>query len=492
MEEKNRKAGILLGVSSLPSRFGIGDFGENAYRFLDLLSQSGFSLWQILPLAPLGYGHSPYQPFSSFAMDELYLDLDQLAEEGLIQKAPDFHAGESKIAYEEIRAFKASYLKKAYRAEMKKNPSLLEEFCLTHPWAKEYSVFDAFHSKHQNSWDTWTKKEKEWVEEKGLLSKASQDEASYRLYLQVKLYQQWGKLHDYAKSKGIQIVGDLPFYVGYDSCDVWTNQDCFLLDPQSKKPTFIAGVPPDYFSATGQRWGNPIYDWDKLQKDHFRFIIDRILGNAEIYDILRLDHFRAFDTYWKIPSSCPTAVDGEWVEAPGYELFDALFRASPSLNIIAEDLGDLRPEVLTLRDHYHFPGMNVIQFTFHDYEIEGKGKWDEENSVCYLGTHDNDTILSYFYSLPEEEQARWVYALQQKGFGEGTMPERLISYCLAKKAKYAILTMQDVLELDSEARTNVPGTVDDRNWTWRMASFDDFIAHLPFLKEQIQKSGRGA
>lgn len=492
MNDNKRKAGILLGVSSLPSRFGIGDFGENAYRFLDLLSEAGFSLWQILPLAPLGYGHSPYQPFSSFAMDELYLDLDQLSAEGLIEKAPDFHTLDPKIAYEEIRAFKAPYLRKAYRAEMKKNPSLLEDFCLAHPWAKEYSVFDAFHSKHQSSWDTWSKKEKEWVEEEGPLSKANQAEASYRLYLQAKLYQQWDKLHRYARSKGIQIVGDLPFYVGYDSCDVWTNQDCFLLDPLSKKPTFIAGVPPDYFSSTGQRWGNPIYDWDRLKKDGFRFIIERILGNAEIYDILRLDHFRAFDTYWKIPSSCPTAVDGEWVEAPGYELFDALFKASPHLNIIAEDLGDLRPEVLTLRDHYSFPGMNVIQFTFHDFEIEGKGKWDEENSVCYLGTHDNDTILSFFYSLPEQEQARWVYALERKGFLEGTMPERLIAYCLQKKAKLAILTMQDILELDSDARTNVPGTVDDRNWTWRMASFDAFLLRLPFLKGQIEKSGRGA
>ena len=489
--ENNRKAGVLLGVASLPGRFGIGDFGPSAYRFLEDLHEAGFAIWQILPLAPLGYGHSPYQPYSSFAMDELYADLDALYEEGLLkEKAPSFQPGGDKIAYEEIRPFKQACLRKAFFAEMRKDPDCLNRFASAHPWAKDYAVFDSFHQKRQCAWMDWPKAEKDWILTRPALSQAKQKEASFRLYVQYKLYQQWDKLHEYAKKLGIQIVGDLPFYVGIDSCDVWANQGEFLLDPETKAPTFIAGVPPDYFSATGQRWGNPIYDWDRMQKEKFSFIIDRILRNADIYDILRLDHFRAFDTYWKIPSSCPTAVEGEWIEAPGYALFDELFARKPGLPIIAEDLGDLRPEVLTLRDHYHFPGMNVIQFTFHDFELEGKGNWDEPNSVVYLGTHDNDTTLSFFYSQPEEEQARWVYALQRKGIAEGSICERLITYALEKKAALSILSMQDILELDAEARTNVPGTVDNRNWTWKISSLSPFEERLPYLSSLLEKSGR--
>ncbi len=490
--ENKRKAGVLIGVNSLPSRFGIGDFGQQAYHFVDLLSEAGFSLWQILPLAPLGYGHSPYQPYSSFAMDELYIDLDALHKEGLIKEAPDFNPTGEKIAYEGVRAFKEPFLREAFSAELKKSPSILKKFCLTHPWAKDYSVFSAFHEEEKQSWDQWDPKRRDWVANRTPLRGKMKQEADYRLYLQYKLYQQWDALHEYANSKGIQIIGDLPFYVGFDSCDVWTDQGTFLLDPTTKQPSFIAGVPPDYFSATGQRWGNPIYDWDKLQKEDFSFIINRIALNAKIYDILRLDHFRAFDTYWKIPSSCPTAVEGAWIEAPGYALFDTLFQKYPDLKIIAEDLGDLRPEVLTLRDHYAFPGMNVIQFTFHDYEIEHKGKWDEENSVVYLGTHDNDTTLSFFYSQSEEEQAKWVLALSNYGINEGTICQRLIHYSLKKKADYVLLSMQDILGLDAYSRTNVPGTVDDRNWTWKMSSFDEFEKALPELSSFLKQEGRSA
>ncbi len=492
MEKASRKAGILIGVASLPGEYGIGDFGKNSYRFIDKLASAGFSLWQILPLAPLGYGHSPYQPFSSFAMDEIYLDLDALYDEGLIEKPSPFMGETDKIAYEDVRAYKLPYLRQAFLAEKKRAPRCLSSFKKSHAWASDYSVFASFHEKHQASWDTWPLEERDWIKERPALRGKKKEEADFRLYLQYKLYQQWDKLHAYAKSKGIEIIGDLPFYVGFDSCDVWRNQDTFLLDPSSKQPTFIAGVPPDYFSATGQRWGNPIYDWEKLAKEDFAFIENRIALNAKIYDILRLDHFRAFDTYWKIPSSCPTAVEGEWVEAPGYALFDSLFAKYPELNIIAEDLGDLRPEVLTLRDHYSFPGMNVIEFTFHDYELSHKGKWDEENAVCYLGTHDNETIIGFFYDLPEHEQAEWVYALEQKGIDQGPMNDRLIRYCFQKKAKYALVSMQDILGLDKEARTNIPSTVDNRNWTWKMSDFASFEEKLPSLEKVLEETGRKA
>jgi 4-alpha-glucanotransferase len=265
------------------------------------------------------------------------------------------------------------------------------------------------------------------------------------------------------------------------------------LDPQDRKPAFIAGVPPDYFSATGQRWGNPIYDWKHLEDTDFAFIEDRIRINAKVYDIIRLDHFRAFDTYWKIPSSCPTAIDGKWIEAPGYAFFDSLFKKQ-KLAIIAEDLGDLRPEVLVLRDHYDFPGMNVVEFTFHDAEISGDEKkhalWNSLNSVCYLGTHDNDTILGYYNDLPEEEKELWDKAIAKLQLKGETIPEKMIRYCLSKDCAYAVIALQDLLGLDGKARINVPGIIDDVNWTWRLVSFkplEEKIVRLGELNKEYHR-----
>ena len=486
-----KKGGILLAISSLPSSYGVGDFGKNAYHFVDLLSEGGFSLWQILPLNPLGYGHSPYQPFSSFAIDEIYMDLDALHKEGLIKEPKPYRPDIDRTDYEGARAYKLPLLREAFKKELAEKPNLLKDFMKKNPWVKDYAAFRVF--KEENGgvcWDQWPLKDQQWVEKRPSLTGKRKEEFDFHVYLQYKLYQQWDKLHAYANDNGIQIIGDVPFYVGFDSADVWGNQDTFLLDPESKQPTFIAGVPPDYFSETGQRWGNPLYDWDKLAKEDFAFVQNRILLNAKIYDIVRLDHFRAFDTFWKIPASCETAIDGEWVEAPGYALFDSLFKKAPSLSLIAEDLGDLRPEVLTLRDHYSLPGMNVIEFTFGPYELEHDGDWDAENSVAYLGTHDNDTMLSYFYELEDMEQAKWVLALQNHGIDGGTMVDRMIRYCLAKRAKFAVLAMQDILELDGDCRMNVPSTVNDINWTWKMKDFDAFQAKLPRLAILLHDAGR--
>jgi 4-alpha-glucanotransferase len=314
--------------------------------------------------------------------------------------------------------------------------------------------------------------------------------SNYEIWLQKTLYSQWKKLHDYANSKGVRLIGDVPFYVGFDSCDVWANQDSFLLDPETKKPLWIAGVPPDYFSKTGQRWGNPIYNWDLLEKRDFSFIINRLKLNGELYDVIRLDHFRAFDTYWKIPASCPTAIEGSWVEAPGYKLFDLFFKKVPNLEIIAEDLGDLRPQVLTLRDHYNFPGMNVIEFTFFDAEIAKKPGYNRENMVAYLGTHDNDPLKSYYNKLDLQSQGDWDRALDIKKMPKGSINERLINYELSLQAKYAIFSIQDLLELGDESRLNKPGIIDDVNWTWRMLDYDAFEAkleHLKSLNSQYQR-----
>ena len=489
-----RKVGILLPIASLPSKVGIGDFGGEAYKFVDLLASGDIKLWQILPLNPLGYGHSPHQPFSSFAIDEIYADLDELAARGDFPFTGSNYPFESRIHYEEVRDFKQKYLKASYEVEIKKDPHCIDEFVKEHDWVVSWAYFMMFKREFPGCWDSWPKAYKEFLEKKSKLPKAKEDAYNYEIWLQMTLYRQWDKLHAYANSKGIQIIGDIPFYVGFDSVDVWANQDQFLLDPETKQPTFIAGVPPDYFSATGQRWGNPIYDWEKMEKENFAFIKKRIVENAKMYDIIRLDHFRAFDTYWKIPSSCETAIDGEWIEAPGYKLFDSLFKEHPELKkaIIAEDLGDLRDEVLELRDHYDFPGMNVVEFTFHDAEVtkEEHDTWDKENAVVYLGTHDNDTMLSHFYLLDDVEQGEWVNALSHLGYNDGSMVNRLIRYALNKKARYVVFAMQDILELDAYARLNVPGAVDDVNWTWKLVDFGDFERKLPEFKAMIKEAKR--
>jgi len=487
----DRVSGVLCPVSALPSRFGCGDFGKESRLFVDLLKEGGFALWQILPLNPLGYGHSPYQPFSSFALEEIYVDLDELSDKKLCPPAGDFQKGAQKVDYEAIRSFKAPYLKAAYREEMERDPGCLDHFVATHPWVIGWSLF--MMNKRRNgmaSWESWPKEQQEMITTHPALNAEEEEAAKYEIWLQKTLYGQWQALKTYANQNGIRLVGDVPFYVGFDSCDVWANQESFLLDPETRKPLWIAGVPPDYFSKTGQRWGNPIYDWNLLEKRHFAFIINRLKLNGELYDVIRLDHFRAFDTYWKIPASCPTAIEGAWIEAPGYKLFDRFFQEVPGLEIIAEDLGDLRPEVLTLRDHYNFPGMNVVEFTFHDAEIVKKPGFDRANMVAYLGTHDNDPLKSYFSLLPSEEQKLWLKALDEKEIPQGDINERLIAYELSLKAKYAIFAMQDLLALGAESRLNKPGIIDEYNWTWRMVDYAPFQAKVEHFKHLNAEYGR--
>ena len=490
MDKNLRCAGILFPIASLPSKYGVGDFGRSAYEFVDALADSGYKIWQILPLNPLGYGHSPYQPFSSYAIEELYIDLAALVKDGLIEEPAPFHQDDEKIAYEDIRAYKFPYLQKAYEKDIKKGKKKLLSFMEAHPFAKHYGYFMANKRLHNmESWQYWSEEEKkmgvEMPEPKGEYGKRYY----FEVWLQMRLYEQYEKLHEYARSKGLSIVGDVPFYVGYDSCDVYSEPSLFLLNPETLEPTFIAGVPPDYFSATGQRWGNPIYDWKKLEETGFDFLNRRLVSNAELYDIIRLDHFRAFDTYWKIPSSCPTAIEGEWILAPGYAFFDQLLAKYPNINIIAEDLGDLRPEVLVLRDHYGFPGMNVVEFTFPAF-INKSGEWaDKENMVAYVGTHDNDTAKGFVEKLKPEEKERWDATLKEQGY-EGTTVHMLLEFLLSLKAKWAIISLSDLLEKGNEARINVPGVIDDVNWTYREKDMEVIRKALLESKELLNKHGR--
>ena len=486
-----RTSGILLAVSSLPSPHGIGDFGPSAYAFIDALSQSGIKLWQVLPLNPLGYGNSPYQPYSSKAIDELYISLDFLVRDGYLPSVKPFKKQREKVAYDEVRTFKTGYLKTAFASF--KPSSQYQRFIKDNPWVETFAIFMTFKSLHQlNMWTLWPKEFKTFIHNRAIDLTPYQPEIQYHQFIQFILYQQFMALKTYANRHGVLLVGDIPIYVGIDSVDVWTNQAQFLLTAEGE-PTHIAGVPPDYFSATGQRWGNPLYHWDVMEKDGFKFWLDRLGYLQTLFDIIRIDHFRAFDTYWKIPSSCPTAVEGAWIEAPGYALFDAIKKHLPTLAIIAEDLGDLRPQVLTLRDHYQLPGMKIAQFELPIYP-DHRGKLPPavmpkiaSHTVIYTGTHDNQTTMGWFAKLASPSQKRLLSLLQDF---EGNAAEKLIQFTLHSPSSYAIIPMQDLLSLEDDARMNTPGTIGSPNWEWKLKDWHKFLAILPTLKTWLTAAKR--
>ena len=487
-----RKSGILLAVSSLPSNYGIGDFGPQAYAWLRLLKKAGVKAWQVLPLNPLGYGNSPYQPYSSNAMDELYLSLDTLKKEKLLQSIKPFQKTSKSVNYDAVRQFKTPYIQKAFQAF--KPHREFDSFIKSNSWVRKYAIFITFKKLNQlRLWTEWPKEYKDFGNNPTQNLSAFESRIQYEMFIQFKLFQQWTSLRKFAKKLGIELIGDIPIYVGIDSDDVWFNQDQFLLDAEGN-PTHIAGVPPDYFSKTGQRWGNPLYRWDKMEKDGFQFWLQRLKYNATLFDTIRIDHFRGFDTYWKIPVSCPTAVEGAWIEAPGYALFNALKKEYPRLNIIAEDLGDLRPQVLALRDHFKLPGMKIIQFVIelnpHQQERNDKPYLTTSNAVAYTGTHDNQTTLGWFKQMSLESQTILKRYLKKQGLIKGSTTLQMVTFTLQSLANLAVIPLQDILELDDRARMNTPGTVGSPNWEWKLVNFNLFNKKIPLLKKLNKQTKR--
>lgn len=480
-----RESGILMPLSSLPSSYGIGELGAETLSFVENLKETGITIWQLLPLNPLGYGNSPYQPYSSCAGDEIYISLEELYRQGLIEKLPEeFQAMEKRVDYEKVRAFKEPYLREAY-SRFEKTEAY--EAFISQDWVYDYGMFRALKKKNGgNCWNQWEEEDKNWPMTREERSEEIQDEVNYHMVLQYLFFSQWMKIKSYANEKGIRIMGDVPFYVGVDSVDVWGARENFLLDAEGK-PVFIAGVPPDYFSATGQRWGNPIYDWEYLKEQNYQFWLDRIGYSSQLFDLIRIDHFRAFDTYWKIPAFCPTAVDGEWVEAPGYEVLALLQEKLPDVELVAEDLGDLRPEVVELKEHFHLKGMKVLEFS-----IDTSGKYardtfgEEENMIIYTGTHDNDTLMQWYESLSVAGRRKVRSFLKRQGISTGSVRERLLTYTLNSKAAYAIVPMVDVLGLGKEGRMNLPGTVGSPNWEWRMPDQDRIRKGLGQYRKLIE------
>lgn len=484
----DRAAGVLMPVASLPSKEGTGTLGREAYKFVDLLSEMGFRIWQILPLNPLGYGNSPYQPFSSYAGDALYVDLELLRRAGYSGGEGDDWVPEGdpgRIDYERARAWKEPRLRGAYEAFRRKGRPEPEfaSFCKME-WVYPYAVFMAMkRSNGMRCWNEWPPEQRDWFKNRSCDLTALEDEIGYQMFVQYFFYNQWMALKDYANRKGVSIMGDVPFYVGLDSMDVWASREDFLLTGDGR-PTHVAGVPPDFFSATGQRWGNPIYNWQKLTEKDFTFWVNRLKYSSRLYDIVRIDHFRAFDTYWKIPASCPTAVEGEWVEAPGYAFFLELYRKLPGIRIVAEDLGDLRPEVLKLRDDLGLMGMNIAQFTLPHRE------WSEEHQLIYTGTHDNQTVQGWYAGLSAGDRRLLRKKLAKYGPAKERAYHLVLRYVLESKAALAVVPLADILGLDDKARLNTPGTVGSPNWQWRLTGWRGLRDKQGFLRELVIRSGR--
>ncbi len=494
-----RSSGILLHPTSLPGSYGIGDLGSGAYRFVDFLQESDQQVWQILPLGPTGAGNSPYLAYSALAGNPLMISLDILYGDRLLTpedletvKKAFALQDPNRVSFELVIKEKYPYYLKAFRAftELDQNTQYNQEFskfCQDYGyWLDDYALYMSLKEHYENApWYQWeesiAKREPEGIEKWEI--KLS-EEIEYHKFLQFTFFRQWRNLKDYANSRGIQIFGDIPIYVAHDSVDVWANQSIFRLDEKTGAAALMAGVPPDYFSATGQLWGNPVYNWEEVKKTNFSWWVQRIKGMLEFVDIMRIDHFRGFEAYWAVKEGELTALNGEWLKAPGDEFFAVLQQELGDLPIVAEDLGVITPEVETLRDKYGFPGMKILQFAFDD----DRGNqflpfnYKDCNCVVYTGTHDNDTTVGWFEKRNFSDRQKVVDYL-----GGAISPQgihwNLISNAMSSIANMAIFPLQDVLGLGSWSKMNTPGTVLN-NWTWRYSDdtlTDDVTGHLGYL-----------
>ncbi len=476
----HRSSGILLHPTSLPGGFGIGDFGGEARAFIDFLAAAGQRLWQVLPLGPTGYGNSPYQSLSAFAGNTLLFDPRQLIADGLLTPEDVVHPefSEDHVEFEAVRQFKDELLGKAYKNFKSDSPSNVRaefaEFCEASAWwLDDYALFRAL--KDAQGGSEWTAWDRDLSERRPAALENARvelhDPIAAQKFFQFVFFRQWKALRDYCHPRDIRIIGDLPIFVAHDSADVWAHREYFKLD-DTGKPTLVAGVPPDYFSETGQLWGNPVYDWERLRADGFKWWIDRVRFALEQFDFLRIDHFRGFAACWEIPAGETTAQNGQWIPAPGREVFTALTEALGDLPIIAENLGVITPDVEDLREEFGFPGMRVLQFAFGSdaANVHLPHNYTRDVTV-YTGTHDNDTTTSWFASLSKSEpnQTERDFCLKYVGSNGQEIHWDLIRAALASVADTAIIPLQDVLGLRSETRMNLPAS-QSGNWIWRLVA----------------------
>jgi len=468
-----RSAGILMHPTSLPGRCGMGDLGREAYRFVDFLADTGVGLWQLMPLGPTGFGDSPYACFSAFAGNPMLISPELLAEEGLlspkdIASAPPFP--DNHVEYGPVIQFRKQLLAMAWEGFKSGADAALknafDEFCRIQAlWLDDFALFMALKEIFGLAWNSWDRDLMR--RQPDALWRAAQEHAPLvqaQKFTQYLFFKQWKALKQYANRKGVRIIGDIPIFVAYDSADVWAHPELFHLD-ENRNPNVVAGVPPDYFSQTGQLWGNPLYRWDAMKRDGFRWWVARIRANLEMVDIIRLDHFRGFEAYWEVPAGEKTAVNGRWVKAPGSEFFQTIRGTVGDVPIIAEDLGVITPPVEELRDAFEFPGMKVLQFAF------GGDPSDQylphnfiPNCVVYSGTHDNDTALGWYWNSATDKERDFVRRYLATDGHE--VHWDMLRLAFSSVAHTAIVPLQDVLGLGSEGRMNFPGKPDG-NWSWR-------------------------
>jgi 4-alpha-glucanotransferase len=512
-----RSAGLLLHPTSLPGRFGIGEISELAYRWVDTLVSARQTVWQVLPLGPTGYGDSPYQTFSAFAGNPLLIDLARLAHEGYVahdalKEAPVFP--EERVDFGPVITWKKPLLLGAYQqfatqadaASLTAEVAAFNSFCAEHDtiWLHDYAFFMALKDHfHGEAWGTWPRELRR--REPAVLAAWGERLAPAMMahkFVQYQFFKQWGELKRYANEHGILIFGDIPIYVSYDSADVWARQELFSLD-EDGRPTVVAGVPPDYFSPTGQLWGNPLYRWDVMAAQGYQWWIERVRMMLHQVDMVRFDHFRGFEAYWEVPAGEETAVNGRWVKGPDAALFEAFLgalgdpSAGPSSSsggtsgrgvpIIAEDLGVITPEVEALRDGFGFPGMKILQFAFDDDATNPYLPHNyERNCVVYTGSHDNDTTRGWFASAPEPVQA---FCTNYLGYTSDDIAWALMRLAASSVAALAIFPVQDVLSLGSEARMNMPSQASG-NWSWRLRANEFSENHVARLAELAETYGR--
>jgi 4-alpha-glucanotransferase len=454
----NRSSGILLHPTSLPGPYGIGDLGAEAYRFADWLAAAGQRIWQVLPLGPTGYGESPYQLFSAFAGNPLLLSLDHLLPAEDLRDVPRF--AQTIVDFEEVVPWKTALLRRAFK--LFRPSAEFDAFTRENaPWLDQFALFMALKEANGGiEWRLWDP-----------ARQAGEGDIAYHKFLQFEFFRQWHALKDYCAARGIRIMGDIPIYVATDSSDVWAHPELFRFDA-------VAGVPPDYFSSTGQLWGNPIYRWDRLAENGYRWWIERMRAALALFDMVRMDHFRGFQAFWEVPASETTAIRGQWVNGPGAELFRSLEAALGRLPVVAENLGVITPEVEAIREEFGFPGMAILQFAFgkdpqgpsfrpHNYP---------RNLVAYTGTHDNDTVMGWWHSAggdstrtPQDVETEKARARAYLGTDGREMNWTMIRALMASVADTVLFAAQDVLGLGSEARMNIP-SVASGNWRWRLES----------------------
>ena len=467
-----RRSGILMHISSLPSKYGIGTFGKEAYAFADYLKSAGQRYWQLLPLGPTSYGDSPYQSFSTFAGNPYFIDLDLLQEDGLLEESDyadlEWGSDPTHVDYAKIYENRFPVLRKAFLKGYPRDEEAVEDFVKENIWVPNYALFMAV-KKHfgMKSWLEWPNADirlhkPEAVE--AYAAKLSEDVKFYT-YLQYLFFKQWNELRDYIHAQDIEIIGDLPIYVAMDSADVWAESEFFQLD-EDGYPTEVSGVPPDYFSEDGQLWGNPLYDYDAMEQDGFGWWIRRLDGARKLFDVIRIDHFRGLESYWAIPYGEETAKNGHWVKGPGMRLLEPVLGWFPGIRVIAEDLGYMTPEVKQLLKDSGLPGMKVLEFAFDSREpSDYLPHTYNPNCVCYVGTHDNETVMQWKSKADKADIAyarKYLGLSSSEGFNWG-----IIRGGMSSVADTFVVQIQDCLGLGPEGRMNEPGTPSG-NWQWRL------------------------